>query len=179
MKIMKKVYVLLTRFPDNGAKVLEAMTGSFYSHTSIGLSEDMNTFYSFVVKGFIVEEITRYIKPERDPFPCRLYEIEVSEQEYSSVKRILKYYVKHKNKMSYTKIGLVMTLMGIPFKKKYAYFCSQFVAEVLQDAKVAMLKKPTNFYLPGDFCKLAEMKLVFEGNLQSMISHFGIQPCLA
>ena len=176
---MKKVYVLLTRFPDNGAKIIEAITGSFYSHASIGLSEDMNTFYSFVVKGFIVEKVTRYIKPEREPFPCQLYEMEVSEQEYNTVKRILKFYVEHKDKMSYTKTGLVMSLLGIPFKKKYAYFCSQFVAEVLKRAKVVIIKKPTNFCMPGDFGKLAEMKLVFEGNLQSMIHHFKIQPCLA
>lgn len=171
--------MLLTRFPDNGAKVIEAMTGSFYSHASIGLSEDMNTFYSFVVKGFIVEEITRYVKPDREPFPCQLYEIEVSDQEYNAVRRILKFYVQHKNKMSYTKIGLVLTLMGIPFKKKYSYICSQFVAEVLKRSRVAKIKKPTNFFLPGDFKKLKEMKLVFEGNLQSMINYFQIQPSLA
>lgn len=176
---MKKVYVLLTRFPDNGAKIIEAMTGCCYSHTSIGLSEDMNTFYSFVVKGFIVEKITRYIKPEREPFPCQLYEIDVSEQEYKNVKRILKFYVRYKDKMSYSRISLVTSLLGIPFRKKYAYICSQFVAEVLQRANIMSLKKASNLYKPGDFRKLTEMKLVFEGNLLSMIKHFGIQPCLA
>ena len=178
METGKKVLVLLTRFPDNGAKVIQAMTGSDYSHASIGLSEDMNIFYSFVVKGFMVEEITRYIKPDREPFPCQLYEIEVSEKVYNTVKKILNFYVEHKSKMSYTKLGLVMALIGIPFKRKDCYFCSQFVAEVLERAKVMEMKRPTQSYLPGDFTKLSEMKLVFEGNLQSMITYFGIQPCL-
>lgn len=175
---MKKIYVLLTRFPDNGAKILEIITGCFYSHASIGLGEDMNTFYSFVVKGFIVEKITRYIKPERKPYPCQLYEMEVSEQDYKTVRRILKFYVNYRDKMSYTKMGLVMSVLKIPFKKKYAYFCSQFVAEVLHRAGVVIIRNPTNFYMPGDFSKLKEMKLVFEGNLQNMINHFEIQPCL-
>lgn len=176
---MKKIYVLLTRFPDNGAKALEFLTGCLYSHTSIGLSEDMNTFYSFVVKGFIEEKITRYVKPEREPFPCQLYEIEVSEKEYKNVKRILKFYVRYKDKMSYSRISLITSLLGIPFKKKYAYICSQFVAEVLQRANIMKLRKASNLYKPGDFGKLTEMKLVFEGNLQTMIHHFGIQSCLA
>ncbi|MBQ8625339.1 MAG: hypothetical protein IJ419_04100 [Agathobacter sp.] len=177
----RKVYVLLTRFPDNGAKVIQALTGSFYSHASIGLEEDMNTFYSFVVKGFIVEDITRYIKPDREPFPCQLYELEVSEKVYRAVKRIIQFYVRRKQELSYTKLGVVLSLLRIPFKRKNKYICSQFVAEVLKRAKAAKLKKFTVLYLPGDFKKLSEMKLVFEGNLQSFITHFRIQPkpCLA
>lgn len=175
----RKVYVLLTRFPDNGAKVIQAMTGSFYSHASIGLEEDMNTFYSFVVKGFIVEDITRYIKPDREPFPCQLYELEVSEKVYRAVKRIIQFYVRRKQELSYTKLGVVLSLLRIPFKRKNKYICSQFVAEVLKRAKAANLKKFTVLYLPGDFKKLKEMKLVFEGNLQSFITHFEIKPCMA
>ena len=92
-KTKKKVYVLLTRFPDTGSKWIQALTGFFYTHASIGLQEDMNTFYSFVTKGFIVEDISRYNKPDRDPFPCQLYELEVSEKVYESVKRIIQYYI--------------------------------------------------------------------------------------
>lgn len=176
----KKVYILLTRFPDNGSKVIQALTGSFYTHASIGLCEDMNIFYSFVVKGFIVEEITRYIKPDRAPFPCQLYEIEVSDKVYRAVKKLIEHFKERKHHMSYTRFGLVMSLLRIPFKRKDNYFCSQFVAEILKRAEVAKLKKFTVLYLPGDLSKLSEIKLVFEGNLQSFITHFGIQqPSLA
>lgn len=179
MQDKKKIFILLTRFPDNGAKVIEALTGCYYSHTSIGLSEDMNTFYSFVVKGFIIEDINRYVKPDKDPMPCQLYEIEVSDQVYNTVKRIINFYIRYKHKMSYAKMGLVMTLMRIPFKKKYEYFCSEFVAEVLKRANVLKIKKPTHLCLPKDLIKPAEVKLIFEGNLRSLIQQFQIQPCIA
>lgn len=175
-KNKKKIYVLLTRFPDTGSKWIQAMTGFFYTHASIGLEEDMNTFYSFVEKGFIVEDINRYNKPDRDPFPCQLYELEVSERVYSSAKRIIEYYVRKKEKMSYTRFGLVMSLLRIPIKRKHKFICSQFVAHVLKRAKATRLKKYTVLYLPGDFKKLEELKLVFEGNLQTFIAHFGIEP---
>lgn len=52
----RKVYVLLTRFPDNGSKTIGFYTNFYYTHASIGLDEDMDTFYSFVKKGFFVEK---------------------------------------------------------------------------------------------------------------------------
>lgn len=174
----KKVFVLLTRFPDNGSKVIEAMTGFFYTHASIGLSEDMNTFYSFVAKGFIVEKITKYIRPDRIPFPCQLYEIEVSDKIYKSIRKLLNSYDEYRNNLHYTRLGLVMCLLRIPYKRKDHYICSQFVAEVLENAQVAKLKKDSTLYRPSDLSKLLSKCLIFEGNLQSMITHFKIQPCL-
>lgn len=52
----KKIYILLTRFPDNDSKTIEFLTNSFYTHASIGLEDDLNTFYSFVTKGFMIEK---------------------------------------------------------------------------------------------------------------------------
>lgn len=63
------ILILLTRFPNAGSKVIETLTGSCYIHASIGPEEDMNTFYSFVCKGFIAGKITRYVRPNRVPFP--------------------------------------------------------------------------------------------------------------
>lgn len=175
----KKIYILTTRFPDNGAKIIQALTGAVYSHTSIGLSEDLNQFYTFVKKGFMVEDVTRYVKPGRKPFPCQLYEIEVSDRTYETVKRILGFFERNKHKMSYANMGLVMSLCRIPFKRKYSFFCSQFVGEVLKRGKVTKIKKPTNFFFSNDIRKLEGVKLIFEGNLQTMIQHFNIKPRLA
>lgn len=174
----RKIYILLTRFPDNGSKAIHAMTGFYYTHASIGLEEDMNTFYSFVVKGFIVEEISRYLRPDRAPFPCQLYELEVSEKVYNSVKKILNSYVERKKHLHYTKLGLVFCLLRIPYKKDHHYFCSQFVADVLRQAKATHLKKHSALYLPGDFKHLPGIRLHFQGNLQSLLNHFEMYQAL-
>ena len=50
----RKLFILLTRFPNNSSVFLEFVTGFHYTHASIGLEEDRNIFYSFVLKGFIV-----------------------------------------------------------------------------------------------------------------------------
>lgn len=173
---MKKynIYILLTRFPDAGAKAMKAITGFNYTHASIGLEEDMNTFYSFTYKGFIVEEITRYLKPEREPFPCQLYALEVSEKVYLATKKVLSYFVNMKPFFRYSKMGVVLGLFHVPYKRKYHYFCSQFVATVLEQAKAVALKKSSALYFPKDFRKLHGVRLYFQGNLQSFVSRFSL-----
>ena len=71
-----KINILLTRFPDNGSRAISFFKRSYYTNASIGSNEDMNTFYSFVWKGFLVEKVTKYVKPNVDPYPCSLYELE-------------------------------------------------------------------------------------------------------
>lgn len=82
----RKVFILLTRLPGTVSGAIHLCTGFYYTHASIGFEEDMNTFYSFVIKGFIVEKISRYVRPDREPFPCQLYELDVSETIYENMK---------------------------------------------------------------------------------------------
>lgn len=171
----RKIYLLLTRFPDNGSKAFELLTGCYYPHASLGLEEDLNTFYSFVTKGFIVEKITRYVKPDRAPFPCQLYELAVSEEVYCRIKRALEYFIEFKELLHYSRWGATMSVLHIPYKRdRFGFFCSQFVAHVLQQSGAVQLKKKSIGYLSGDLKKLSGMKLNYQGNLKSMIDHFGI-----
>ena len=171
----RKIYILLTKFPDTGSKMIRAIKGCYYTHASIGLDEDPGTFYSFVKKGFIVEKITRYIKPGTEPFPCRLYEIEVSQKVYDAVKNSIEYYVEFKHLYHYSNRGLILSLFNIPYKKsRHGYFCSQFVAEVLNTGNAVKMKKSIRNFFPEDFKKLPGIKLNFAGNLQSMINHFSL-----
>lgn len=174
MEQSRRLYILLTRFPGKSAIAIHAMTGCYYTHASIGLEEDMNTFYSVVGKGLIVEKITRYVRPDRNPFPCQLYEMEVSETVYRTVKKLLEECVENKNYYQYSKLGVVLCLLRIPFRRQYHYFCSQFVAEILMTAQAAYLKKDSTLYHPGDFRKMPGLRLHFQGDLQSFMGRFAI-----
>lgn len=162
----------MLRFPGKGTRVLESLRGCFYPHASIGLEEDLNTFYSFVSKGFIVEKITRYIKPGRSPYPCRLYELEVSERVYNRVKKRLTHFVETRFDYRYTKLGVVLSVLRIPFKRPQHYFCSHFVAEVLKRTSSAPMHKPCSLYLSSDLEKLPGLKLRYQGDLSAMIQKF-------
>lgn len=173
MESKNKITILLIQYPDTMAAAMGRLTGFRYTHATIGLGEDRNTFYSFVHKGFIVEKITRYLKPGREPFPCALYEIEVPSTIYQHIKKLLQSYAGRKAKMRYTRSSLVLSLLfKIPYKRRDRYFCSQFVAEVLQRSHAAQLPKNSVLYLPKDLHRLKETKLVFTGNLQDMVNYY-------
>ncbi len=169
----RKVYILLTRFSDTGARTVSALTLSKYNHASIGLEEDMNTFYSFVLKGFIVEKITRYEK--RFSLPCQVYELNVSDKAYDRLKKIISIFEENKYQMEYSRLGVLMSLLRIGYKRKYKYFCSQFVAEMLKLSESAYLKKKSSLYLPHHLKKIPGLDLKFQGNLTTFLSHFGIE----
>ena len=173
--LKRKVYLLLTRFPDNASKAIAILTGYYYPHASIGLDEDINIFYSFVTKGFIVENIAQYVKPGRPPFPCELYELEVSEKVYCQIKEVLEYFVEFRGVVHYTRLGLVLSLLHIPYRHNhFGYFCTQFVADVLQYGGATELKKKSNQYFSNDLKQLPGMKLNFQGDMKTMIKYFGI-----
>ncbi len=168
----RKIYVLMTQYPGFDAKILRWCTGFPYTHTSVGLEEDMDTFYTFVSKGYLVESITRYEKPDRPSFPCALYEIIVTEEVYGQVKKMVNDYKARKRILKYSTLGIILCFFGIPFRRKNHYFCSQFVAEVLHKCKVLRLKKRSTLYLPKDISKHKELKLIFIGTHLSFVEKF-------
>lgn len=164
----RKLYVLLTRFPDAGSKVIGTLMEEYFTHASIGLEEDPNTFYSFVYKGFIEEKITRYLKPGRKPFPCKLYELPVTERVYQAMKRLIQHFRTLKPTLHYTNLGVVCSLLHIPYQRSRHFFCSQFVAHALAESGAVRLKKEVPLYLPGDVSRLPGLRLRYRGNLYEM-----------
>lgn len=172
----RKIFVLLTQFPGREARLLRWYTRCPYTHVSIGLDEDMNTFYSFVMKGFIVEDINRYNRPGRKPFRCELYSMEVSEETYQEVRSYIGTFVRRRSSLHYSKVGLALSLAGIPWKIKNGYICSYFVAEILQRCTDARLKKHAMLCMPKDFTRSRNFRMVFRGDLRNYASLFGSSP---
>lgn len=172
----RKIFVLLTQFPGFHSKALRVWTQCPYTHVSIGLDEDMNTFYSFVMKGFIVEDINRYNRPGRKPFPCALYSMEVSEETYQEVREYIEVFVRNRSRLRYSRLGLALSLARIPWKIENGYICSYFVAEILQRCTEARLHKHSTLCMPKDFSRSHHLKMVFQGDLQKYSRRFGSRP---
>ncbi len=176
----RKIYLLLTRFPDTTSRAVGFFANSYYTHASIGLDEDMNTFYSFVCrglfslicKGFMVEKINRYNRPERAPLPCSLYALSVTEKQYAAVRRVLACFEARKQRYRYARLGALLSLLHIPFRQRNHYFCSQFVAEVLRRGEVSEVSVRTARYLPWDLPQLPGFSLLFAGDLQGYSERF-------
>lgn len=175
----KKIYILLTSFPDAGSKMVGFMTHSIFTHASIGLGEDMNTYYSFVWKGFIVEKITKYLKPNVKPYRCELYEFEVTAEQHDIIKQIVLEFEATKQNYRFARWELVLGLMRMPIIRRNRYYCSQFIADVLKKSEVLKSKRNSARFFPKDFGKLAGGNMIFKGNLLGYAQKFLLLPSVA
>jgi inositol transport system substrate-binding protein len=172
----KKIFLLMTSLPDVLSKAAQKVMNYRYNHVSLGFEEDMNTYYTFTYKGFTVEDITRRAnKPDREPFPCELYEIEVPSHVYCDMQEMVRPFVENPDHYRYTKFGAALRVfLNIPTRRERAYYCSQFVAEILKNSGAAKLEKWAPYYLPHHLRALAETKFKFEGNLREYLYAYGI-----
>lgn len=172
---MKKVYMLLTRFPDRTNAFMAWLSGSYYSHASIGLEENMRFYYSVVRKGHIVEDLLRY----RQAFPCQLYELEVSAEVYERIRVMVKDR-KASKKIRYARLGVLLSLLRIPHKHaENRYFCSEYVADVLKSSGAVSLRKHITRCFSKDLKSIPGMKLHFEGNIRNLITQYDLCACPA
>ena len=169
----RKILILLTRYPDVGSKLIETFSGTYYTHASIGLDEDTSTFYSFNYKGFAVEKVERFAQLKGNVYPCQMYELPVPEKAYHAVKQMLHHFMEHKNWFRYTRFGVAMCLLRIPYRRERHFFCSQFVAEVLHRTQAVRLKKESALYVPCDLRELPGVRFRLTGDLRDLKAHFG------
>lgn len=162
----KKLLIMLTRLRYTGAKLIGFLTQSLYTHASIALEDEPDTFYSFNLRGFNIEHPKGLLKKRREPFLCRIYSIEVSERIYQAAKHLIEEFVKDREQYHYSIPGIILALFHIPFTLRRRFFCSHFVAEVLEKSGALHLKKRSCLYMPGDLEHLNGISLSFTGTVQ-------------
>ena len=144
---MKKIVVLLTRYSDRISNFVYHVAGHGYTHASLGLEEQPEVFYSFNYKGFCVETLEKHRR--RGVEKSMLCEVEISEEAYQNIHKQIRQFEKHRAELNYTRVGVAFCLLHLPFRWKGHYFCSQFVAEMLQSSGAVRMKKKPELYLPN------------------------------
>lgn len=75
-----------------------------------------------------------------------------------------------KDLYKYNLLGLFAILLNINFKRKNAFFCSQFVATILNEKKHVIDKSP-NMVTPQNLLALKSLQLVYKGKLHFFSYH--------
>lgn len=100
----------------------------------------------------------------------------MEEGTYGTIRALLRMFERNRVKVRYAYLGVALSLLRIPYpRQRHHYFCSQFVAEVLQHSRAVRLEKKSTRTFPGDFRYLPGVRLRFQGNMQSML-HYMKQP---
>ncbi|MDD3509613.1 MAG: hypothetical protein PHY27_14595, partial [Parabacteroides sp.] len=76
--------------------------------------------------------------------------------EYALLQNRIQEKENNREELSYSRVGVVLCLLQIPLKIRDRYFCSQFVAEMLQQTKSVRLEKRASLYLPNQLSGILE-----------------------
>lgn len=141
------VSVLFTRYHSTFSNFVYWIRGRGYTHASIALDDRNECFYSFNFRGFCKEDVEK-IKKRSTKSVC--FYIEVSDECYKKMKERLEHFQQNKEQYEYCRIGIFLCVLHIAFKFKNQYFCSQFVAEMLEMVDTLSLSKKAELYFPND-----------------------------
>ena len=160
-------------FTDTGtylSKAIKYFTNAKLNHVSIGLNHSLTDVYSFGRKvprnpfsgGFVKEDIDGMLLKNAK---CAIYAYTLSETEFNRLNEHIKEFENEQGNYKYNFLGLFCVLFNIEINRKNAYFCSQFVATVMEDTESFRLSKSPCFVTPLDILEHPGMSLIYQGTL--------------
>lgn len=169
----EKVYLLFTDTGTIFTKMIKLYTKKPYNHASIAFDSNFEEVYSFGRKqprnpvngGFVQEDLQRGVfKNAR----CAIYSCNVEDEQIQKMKSFINEIEKEKHLYRYNLLGLLGVIVNKPLPRKYAYFCSQFVANVLNAGEIVTFQKSLCLISPQDLQNMESFELVFEGRLTDL-----------
>lgn len=136
------VYIMLMHTGTTLATAIKAVTNSHFSHSSISFDSSMKNMYSFgrkmgvnpLVGSFKSENIyDNFYKGKQIPFA--LYVVPATSSEIANMKKRLDFFIKNSTKFKYDFTGLFKNYFGIADNPEYKWFCSRFVADIINAGK--------------------------------------------
>ncbi|WP_433941842.1 hypothetical protein [Paenibacillus lautus] len=169
----QSVFILLTNTGTLFTKVIQGYTRAPYNHASISFNRELSELYSFGRKnpnnplngGFVKEDLKTGTFSKYPSTTCVIYELQVSERDIAKMKRVLQAFIRKDKKYFYNILGVLGIALKEPIEFSNSYFCSQFVAEILQRSGVRLWDKLPALVTPDDFRQSERLQLIYEGKL--------------
>ncbi|WP_199621410.1 C40 family peptidase [Paenibacillus alkalitolerans] len=168
----KDIYIVLTSTGTWFSKLIRIFTNAPYNHASIAFDSELREVYTFGRKrlnnpfeaGLIKEnfEDSFYDGMELAVYRCR-----VSRLEYNMIYDRLTWMMDHSYRYKFNFLGMIGVLLNKKINRKNAFFCSQFVAFLFQQAGIPLINKPPELVTPWDFSASPFLQEVYTGTVFS------------
>ncbi len=170
---VRNIYIVLSQTKTYPARAIRLYTHEPYAHASIAFDEGLEEMYSFARRGtynpfnagFIREYIDRGVFGRFGSTACSIFRIQITEEQYNNLRREIEIFNQNKNTYSYNYLGLIGAAFNIPIRSKQRYFCSQFVAYVLEQSGIHIFHKNYALVKPRDIRINPLLVTVYEGKL--------------
>lgn len=165
----RSIYIILTETKTLLSRAIGMYTGKNLNHASIAFDDSLYEMYSFgrlqlhnpLSGGFLREQAETGLFTNAN---CHIYRIEVTQYQYTKMKETVQYMHNNRNRYKYNFIGLFGVMFHKELKRERAYFCSQFVATILQMGGLKVDENPA-FMTPYCLTNLDYLEQVYEGDL--------------
>ena len=176
---LRNVYIVLTQTNTYPARAIRFYTNEPYAHASISFDEDLKEMYSFARKGiynpfnagFIRENIEEGVFGRFSSTTCCVYRLQITNTQYHKLREVINEFRYNKDAYSYNYLGLIGAAFNIPVKSKQKYFCSQFVAYVLEQSGINIFEKNYAMVKPKDIRVNPKLESIYHGRLSEYRTH--------
>lgn len=165
-----QIYVLLTDTGTTFTRLIKMFTKAPMNHASLALDRELAEVYSFgrrnqrnpLSGGFVKEDMTSEMFGKAT---CALYCCTVDRDTYEQIRKQIQEFEKNKHRYKYNLIGLFGILCNKRIDRKHAFFCTQFVATVLEASGISVSSKPSSLVTPHDLEQAKALQQLYRGSL--------------
>lgn len=115
----------------------------------------------------------------RDPFyqdaQCAVYRCVVGKHNYALMHNHVTNMMKDRDRYKYHLLGLVGVLINKKIPREDAYFCSSFVASVLEQSSFQPMNKPSYFVTPADFETALSSQEIYRGTVSGYLNKLELE----
>lgn len=174
---MKKIYIIISKTPTVLAKIIRFYTKTNYSHSSISLDNTCRNMISFGRKfywnpflGGLVDEGSDigFFKHFKKSI-ITIIEMKVTDEQYLKISNLMDSFKQNRKAYSFNIAGMFLSSLDILYGKKNEYFCSQFVAHLLEESGIHNFNKDSRLVRPHDFANLPNTKVIYKGMISDYI----------
>ena len=172
MRKMKKIYIILTHTGTALSKLIKGYTKDEFSHVSIALDIELKEMYSFgrlnpynpFWAGFVHEYIDKGTFKRFYKTRAKVYSLEVTEEQYKSIKSNIYQIKNNKENYKFNIIGLFAAGFHKKIEKEKFFYCAEFVKYVMEKADIKT--DLPDIVKPEDFKNIKELQEIYGGLLR-------------
>lgn len=169
---MKKIYIILTHTGTALSKIIKGFTKDEFSHVSIALDIELKEMYSFgrlnpnnpFCGGFVHEYIDKGTFKRFYKTRAKVYSLEVTEEQYRSIKSNIDQIKNNKEDYKFNIIGLFAVGFHKKIKKQKSFYCAEFIKYVMEKADIKT--DLPDIVKPEDFKNIKELQEIYGGLLR-------------
>lgn len=158
------IYIVLSDTGSLLSRMIRLYTKNKLNHVSIAFDKELNEVYSFgrkcphnlFVSGFTQEDMRGVLFKDAK---FKVFRYAVSETQYLKIRDIMERFKKDEPLYKYNFLGLLGVMFNRPVERDHAFFCSQFVAHVLEQAGVQLMSQCAALTTPSDFERSEALEL--------------------